>query len=227
MVRGSWAVAAVGLAAVGGWSAPVSAGVIVAPIGAEVLQGGSQTAISNTFNQSGLNRAYVSGVTDFDDFFRPRTFHTPQFTNDWFAASAGPAIVVYDLGAVGSFASLAFWSEDAYGVNQFELLYSADGLRFTSLGNFSPTDAPPSGSAFGDRFDFSVVDARYFRLNLNSCPTGPMVVCSIGEVAFNRVAATSPAVPEPATWGMLLLGFGGLGHAMRRRYRVTACVRFA
>jgi len=26
-----------------------------------------------------------------------------------------------------------------------------------------------------------------------------------------------PAVPEPATWGMMLLGFGGIGFAMRRR----------
>ena len=26
-----------------------------------------------------------------------------------------------------------------------------------------------------------------------------------------------PAVPEPATWGMMLLGFGVVGYAMRRR----------
>lgn len=38
-----------------------------------------------------------------------------------------------------------------------------------------------------------------------------------------------PAVPlpEPATWAMLLLGFGGMGHAMRRRPRVGARIRFA
>jgi hypothetical protein len=28
-----------------------------------------------------------------------------------------------------------------------------------------------------------------------------------------------PAVPEPATWGMMLLGFAGIGMAMRRRRR--------
>jgi hypothetical protein len=33
-----------------------------------------------------------------------------------------------------------------------------------------------------------------------------------GNVSFS-------AVPEPATWGMMLLGFGAVGYAMRRRRR--------
>jgi hypothetical protein len=33
---------------------------------------------------------------------------------------------------------------------------------------------------------------------------------------------TQTAVPEPATWAMMLLGFGGIGIAMRRRRRTLA-----
>ncbi|MHA6721532.1 PEPxxWA-CTERM sorting domain-containing protein [Sphingomonas sp. RS2018] len=35
------------------------------------------------------------------------------------------------------------------------------------------------------------------------------------------------AVPEPATWAMMLFGFGGIGVAVRRRPKLTTQVRFA
>jgi hypothetical protein len=40
-----------------------------------------------------------------------------------------------------------------------------------------------------------------------------------GEAAFsgNLSFATASAVPEPATWGMMLIGFGAVGYSMRRR----------
>lgn len=41
------------------------------------------------------------------------------------------------------------------------------------------------------------------------------------------VAPSAPAVPEPATWAMMLLGFGAIGFGMRRRRSDTLRVRFA
>jgi hypothetical protein len=32
------------------------------------------------------------------------------------------------------------------------------------------------------------------------------------------------AVPEPATWGMMIIGFGAMGSAMRARRRANALV---
>jgi hypothetical protein len=34
---------------------------------------------------------------------------------------------------------------------------------------------------------------------------------------FGSSATASPAVPEPATWAMMLMGFGGIGFALRRQ----------
>ncbi len=33
----------------------------------------------------------------------------------------------------------------------------------------------------------------------------------------NRVGGSAPAVPEPATWATMMLGFGVIGYALRRR----------
>lgn len=43
------------------------------------------------------------------------------------------------------------------------------------------------------------------------------------NVTVNRVV--SGAVPEPSTWALMILGFGAVGYAMRRRQK--AVVRFA
>ena len=40
-------------------------------------------------------------------------------------------------------------------------------------------------------------------------------------------AIQGTAVPEPATWALMMLGFGGIGYAMRRRPTVSARIRFA
>ena len=42
-----------------------------------------------------------------------------------------------------------------------------------------------------------------------------------------RVEGVSGAVPEPTTWTMLLLGFGMIGFAMRKRSNVRTTVSYA
>ena len=39
--------------------------------------------------------------------------------------------------------------------------------------------------------------------------------------------AGTDAVPEPAAWTMMIVGFGGIGCAMRRRLKQSASIRFA
>lgn len=44
---------------------------------------------------------------------------------------------------------------------------------------------------------------------------------------INLQQGINSAVPEPATWGMMLLGFAAVGYAMRRRAKVSARIQFA
>jgi hypothetical protein len=41
-----------------------------------------------------------------------------------------------------------------------------------------------------------------------------------GNISGNAALGMA-AVPEPATWGLMLLGFGGMGMMLRRRRRPT------
>ncbi|GAA0487371.1 hypothetical protein GCM10009096_32810 [Parasphingorhabdus litoris] len=44
---------------------------------------------------------------------------------------------------------------------------------------------------------------------------------------FVRVLTAAPAVPEPATWAMMIGGFGLVGGALRRRRKMTTKVSYA
>lgn len=44
----------------------------------------------------------------------------------------------------------------------------------------------------------------------------------VGSLGGSITIRTANAVPEPATWGMMLLGFGAAGYAMRRSRRRRA-----
>ena len=46
-------------------------------------------------------------------------------------------------------------------------------------------------------------------------------------IAFSLLGATVGSVPEPATWGMMILGFGMAGAALRRRQKGAAQASYA
>ena len=45
------------------------------------------------------------------------------------------------------------------------------------------------------------------------------LVEAFSDVDFNEEFGASPAVPEPATWAMMLAGFGAIGTTLRMRRR--------
>jgi hypothetical protein len=58
----------------------------------------------------------------------------------------------------------------------------------------------------------------------NYCIEGPSEFDATAENlrAVRDLSITVRDVPEPSTWSLMLLGFGGLGAAMRRRRKVAA-----
>ena len=90
------------------------------------------------------------------------------------------------------------------------------------------TPAPGDFPAFQSLFAFSAGSAAFtaginvlsFQVTDYDAPTALLVTNLQGTTA-------TAAVPEPATWGMMILGFGAMGYAMRRRAKVRTTVSFA
>jgi PEP-CTERM motif len=129
-----------------------------------------------------------------------------------------------DLSSFGNINTLSFlWgSVDSYNVLDF---LAADGT--TVLAHFTGNDIFDPAS--GNQTDPNTNPVVTFLLNggSESSFTYLRLTTNPSANAFEiDNLAVNPAVPEPATWAMMLLGFGGIGIAMRRR-RTTALAQLA
>jgi hypothetical protein len=84
------------------------------------------------------------------------------------------------------------------------------------LGSFTVSPATPG-------FGFAM-------LGVSSTPTiSNFTYSANGKLwhSSNVTVAAVAGVPEPATWALMMLGFGGVGYAMRRKPKPGMRVRFA
>ena len=143
------------------------------------------------------------------------TTPVPYTSNDEpryiFGANDADESLVIELGGARTLTSVgATWFDAAYqdrAPSSVSVSFSSDGV------NFGPVTTAASlpyggGSAFLDLP--TPVTARYVDYAFGGN----------GGVAIQEVFAD--AVPEPASWALMLLGFGGLGLATRQRRQLTA-----
>jgi hypothetical protein len=72
-----------------------------------------------------------------------------------------------------------------------------------------------------------MLSGRELSFSMQSCSPGqPGVGCQV-TFGSTPLFAVSGGVPEPASWALMLIGFGAIGSAMRRRRLTTARVAFA
>ena len=111
---------------------------------------------------------------------------------------------------------------------------TAGSYRFT--GTFRAADSPNgNGVTYSTPLGTGVLGlqpatfAFDFTQSLAAGGTALFTVGNNGAYAFDTTGLTLSvsAVPEPATWGLMILGFGAVGGAMRRRRAATTTVRLA
>ena len=121
------------------------------------------------------------------------------------------------------------------GMEWIELALTGDGCpqNTSCTVDFYLTD--DSGTVFeflnqvigsGDtHFGFDAINGQLIT-NLFFQTDSPLSIDTIKQVRILREGETS-VVPEPSTWGMMLMGFGFAGFAMRRRRRSNGLAQLA
>jgi len=113
-------------------------------------------------------------------------------------------------GACGTINDIASLALGAQALSPFYVL--TNGVTF-SLTNISFIDRSVAGI-------LSFKGSGTFTGNIGGVgfdPTPGIFSFSAQGGNLTSFSATTTAVPEPATWALMLLGFGGIGMAMRRR----------
>lgn len=95
----------------------------------------------------------------------------------------------------------------------YTMMNLADWGNTYSTGAFVSGLSIGAGSGFGSGFSANVDNLAF--------------TTDAGTTRYNFAAASVAAVPEPATWAMMLMGFGAMGLTLRRRKRATSTMQTA
>lgn len=111
------------------------------------------------------------------------------------------------------------WEGITFNLGKGEADLSTFNLRVNGSTDFVYGDAPNCDICFVDNGEnrFTLTGPNISLLEFSFSP-------AIGSVRQFRVEGVSPAIPEPATWAMMIGGLGLAGGLLRRR---TSKVQFA
>lgn len=127
-----------------------------------------------------------------------------------------------DIAASGAVASFIDGSRNGVAITGLSSYDAADNrISFSNpYGDFAGFAFAISG---GEAFNLYFSNGSYFEANSVSNSTNFVSPLDSPVSTVSLAATIAGAAPEPATWGMMILGFGLAGAALRRR-RITARV---
>ncbi len=193
--------------------APAAAGTIV-PVG---------VTASDTFSFFGQYRAVNlingSGLTG--------ATHDAGFANMWMTnLGVNQASLTFDLGDVYALNGVSLWNYNfgnpaefmstiLRGVKDFSIFVSRDGTSYARA--LDARLALGTGQALAAQNFTLAGEARFVRIDILSNHAEGTYAERDWASGLSEVRFSGNAVPEPATWAMMVAGFGLAGAGLRRR----------
>jgi len=220
--------------------AMLAATAIAAPAGAVLLPAGSTglaptpfSAIAATQGTLLASQIFTGTATTFAAEFRQAVYRNTNGTLDFYYQVLRTGAGESRSQEIGGFTVAEF---NGFTVDGYAAGGDPDGMGFFIAAN-NPTlaDGTPSGSTttFGRSSSGEIVRINFglngltgtensatyvFRTNAKSFTSGTFGVINGSTLGGPTFA---PTIPEPATWAMMIGGFGMLGAAARRTRRST------
>lgn len=187
---------------------------------AAVTPGAAEAAITINIDQVGAN-VVVTGSGSFN------TAGLPTPTTNSYSVVINPgrgAVLVGGQALSSRYITLSpttvfgpgnfFYFPDSASGQTFGI-YGQDGALFLPVGYVS--GAALSGTSTYNNRTIAL-------LGLNA---GVYTLSNANDSVTINIGQATPAVPEPATWGLMILGLGAVGYSLRRRSKVSTGVKFA
>ena len=157
--------------------------------------------LQGTTNQTGSTVVFTSST---DDLLAP-----PQGQARIEPVDGSLGALVFSLSDLSTFTSAEFNILASVGGPVTLSAYDASNMLLASL------SSTLSGS--GQNYYGFLADSSTPITSIGIMAGPNTVISSIGQFRVGGISSVAEPVPEPGTWAMLLVGFGALGFAMRRR----------
>lgn len=208
--------------------------ILAAMVGSTVLAATPAMAAPTIYTDRAAFDA-AAGATLFESFEEDRRTAATQTYTDFNVSETNGSNLVYINSYLGATNGMRSANIENNGTSIFSINFNktAYALAFDLLSDtnsiFSITGAATSSlvvTGGGSGF-FGVVDnAGFTGLSLRSSATFGNYGIDALEYSITAPTMTA-AVPEPASWAMMMIGIGAVGYAMRRRQKVMTRVSFA
>ena len=180
---------------------------------------GSAFTFAATFNQA----VYQNTLGTLDFYY--------QVARTGAGTASSEEIRSFTVSSFGSFLVDAFVNGmDTDGAGAFVAVNNPALADGTPSGSTTTFGRSPSGNVLTTEFGANGLTGTensttyIFRTNATNFNNQGFFGIIDGSTLAGRTFAPTAAVPEPATWAMMLVGFGAVGFGMRRRRQGT--VRF-